>query len=158
MRKKIPFNIFFEFGAMTVMQELPGKGRKLQPLRFIFLTHCFGWKLSADSFTRYMISCLLVWERKQQACPFPRRMRWQCFCSVDQIYRSLSGSGSGWFGNAPSICGYLRFRHSLTSSPSYLSQIFKSDFQRQNSSEKQNRVDTRWCQERGSKLGAVLLN
>lgn len=90
---------------MTVTQELPGKGRKLRPLRFVSFIHCFAWKRSADSFTGRTISCLLVWEHKQPVCHFPHCMGWQCFVlwtRFTQVFLKLSWQ----FGRMLSIFGF----------------------------------------------------
>lgn len=90
---------------MSVTQELPGKGRKLRPLRFVSFIHCFAWKRSADSFTGCTVSCLLVWEHKQRACHFPHCMRRQCFVlrtRFTQVFLKLSWQ----FGRMLSIFGF----------------------------------------------------
>lgn len=90
---------------MSVTQELPGKGRKLRPLRFVSFIHCFAWKRSVDSFTGCPVSCLLVWEHKQRACHFPHCMRRQCFVlwtRFTQVFLKLSWQ----FGRMLSIFGF----------------------------------------------------
>lgn len=105
MRRKIPFSVFFEFGVISVTQELPGKGRRLRPLRFVSFIHCFAWKRSVDSFTGCTVSRLLLWEHKQQACHFPYCVRRQCFVlwtRFTQVFLKLSWQ----FGRMLSIFGF----------------------------------------------------
>lgn len=145
MRRKIPFSVFFEFGVMTVTQELPGKGRKLQPLRFVSFIHCFAWKRSADSFTGCTVSCLLVWEHKQPVCHFPHCMGWQCFVlwtRFTQVFLKLSWQ----FGRMLSIFGFpwplIPFTYLL-----YSKVVSKG----KHSSEDKNKTD-KWLREASKSL------